>query len=380
MKDLQQFFTTTVKPVELRKNKALIPDDMAIISYFVGEQNLYIFVTTKGTAIGKEVPITSKEIKDLVTKLNGAITYKTAQMQPLSLDKTDEKRLENPAKMPKQTDKFFQICEQLYFNLIAPVHNEIKHKKRLAIIPTGRLYFLPFQIIGKTLANGNFSPLIEQHTIFYTNSLDMLHRTEKTESKNIKILAFGNPDGSLPAAEAEVLNIKEMYPNTTSHIRGDATEDKAKDDHESYNIMHFATHGNLDYNDFSQSYLTMAENKSKNEDGNLTLEELLAGKLMQHLSLVILSACQSAVSEKGEDSSPVSPASSFLQQGVKAVIASLWKVDDNSTALYISEFYKNLKSMEIVDAMRLAQIKVSQQGKYSQPYYWCPFILMGDWK
>ncbi len=380
MKDLQQFFTTTVKPVELRKNKALIPDDMAIISYFVGEQNLYIFVTTKETAIGKEVPITSKEIKDLVTKLNSAITYKTAQMQPLSLDKADEKRLENPAKMLKQTDKFLQICEQLYFNLIAPVHNEIKHKKRLAIIPTGRLYFLPFQVIGKTLANGNFSPLIEQHTIFYTNSLDMLHRTEKTESKNIKILAFGNPDGSLPAAEAEVLNIKEMYPNTTSHIRGDATEDKAKDDHESYNIMHFATHGNLDYNDFSQSYLTMAANKSKNEDGNLTLEELLSLDLMQHFNLVVLSACQTAVSEKGEDSSPVSPAGSFLQQGVKSVMASLWKVDDNSTALYISEFYKNLKSMEIVEAMRLAQIKVSQQGKYSQPYYWCPFILMGDWK
>jgi CHAT domain-containing protein len=380
MKDLQQFFTTTVRPVELRKSKALIPADMAIISYLVGEENLYIFVTTKEFAIGKEVPVTSKEIKQLVNTLNSYIVHKTTKMQPLSLENTDEKRLAMPNKIPQQSDKFLQVCEQLYIHLIAPIHNEIKDKKRLAIIPTGRLHLLPFQVIGKTLAKGNFSPLIEQHSIFLSYSLDMLSREEKTDSKSIKILAFGNPDGSLPAAETEVQKIKEMYPNTTAFVQSQATEDKAKDKHEGFNIMHFATHGNLNYTDFSQSFLTMAANKTKNEDGNLTLEELLSLDLMHNFNLVVLSACQTAVSEKDADSSPVSPASSFLQQGVKAVMASLWSVDDNSTALYISEFYNNLKTMEMIEAIRLAQIKVSQEGKYSQPYYWCPFVLMGDWK
>jgi CHAT domain-containing protein len=94
----------------------------------------------------------------------------------------------------------------------------------------------------------------------------------------------------------------------------------------------------------------------------------------------VLSACQTAVTKGSHENSPVSPASGFLQNGVKSVVATLWKVDDHATSLLVSEFYKNLKTMDAVDALRNAQVKLSQTPKYSHPYYWAGIVLLGDWR
>ena len=164
------------------------------------------------------------------------------------------------------------------------------------------------------------------------------------------------------------------------YTREEATEDKAKFAEDKYNVMHFATHGNLDYEDFSKSYLTMAGNPAKNEDGRLTLEELWGMEVMNHLNIVVLSACQTAVTKGSNESSPVSPASGFLQNGVKSVVATLWKVDDEATSLLVADFYKNLKTMDAVDALRTAQVSLSANPKFAQPYYWAGAILLGDWR
>jgi CHAT domain-containing protein len=163
-------------------------------------------------------------------------------------------------------------------------------------------------------------------------------------------------------------------------VREAASEDKAKYASEEFNVMHFATHGNLDYEDFSKSYLTMAGNVSKNEDGMLTLEELWGMEVMSHLNIVVLSACQTAVTKGSDESSPVSPASGFLQNGVKSVVATLWKVDDEATSLLMNDFYKYIKTMDAVDAMRLAQSNLAANPKFSHPYYWAAMVLIGDWR
>ena len=144
--------------------------------------------------------------------------------------------------------------------------------------------------------------------------------------------------------------------------------------------MHFATHGNLDYEDFSKSFITMAGNPSKSEDGKLTLEELWGMEVMTHLHIVVLSACQTAVTKGSNESSAVSPASGFLQNGVKSVVATLWKVDDEATALLMDDFYKNIKTMDSVDALRSAQITLSKNPKFVHPYYWAAVVLLGDWR
>jgi CHAT domain-containing protein len=63
--------------------------------------------------------------------------------------------------------------------------------------------------------------------------------------------------------------------------------------------------------------------------------------------------------------------------GVSTVIATLWQVDDKATALLMEKFYDNLKIMDKVAALQNAQLYLSKQSGYSDPYYCAPFQLVG---
>ncbi len=377
--ELSKFFNNSVQPTQFRKIKNKIPKDMALVSYLAGENQLYIFAATSDTVVAKIVTVSRIQLtKDISAMLN-IIRSNLGAFTPLDLKNEVAERKEIVNNM-KQTDAMVKPFEDAYHYLIAPVSKEIAGKTRLGIIPTGALNYIPFQMLGKTLANGKFSLMMSQYSIFYANSTDMLFRDESDNEKKYNILAFGNPDKSLPSTEKEVNDIKKLYPSASIFLREEATEDKAKYANENYNVMHFATHGNLDYEDFSKSFITMAGNPSKSEDGKLTLEELWGMEVMTHLHIVVLSACQTAVTKGSNESSAVSPASGFLQNGVKSVVATLWKVDDEATSLLMADFYKNIKTMDSVDALRSAQITLSKNPKFVHPYYWAAVVLLGDWR
>ena len=163
-------------------------------------------------------------------------------------------------------------------------------------------------------------------------------------------------------------------------LREEATEDKAKNMPEGYNTLHFATHGNLDYTNFENSWLTLAENPTAGEDGRLTLEEIWGISNLANCRLVTLSACNTAVSDELVEGWPINPANAFLQVGVPRVVATLWQVDDEATAILMKEFYTNLKDHGAADALKLARVKLASQEEYAYPYYWAPFVLLGDWR
>jgi len=377
--ELSRYFNNSVQPTQFRKIKKQIPKDMALLSYLVGENQVYIFAATTDTVIAKIITVPGETITKNVNAILNITKGQLGAFTGLDLKNEDAERNEIVNDL-NQKDPYLKPFEELYHYLIRPVNAQIAGKKRLGIIPTGSLNYIPFQLLGKTLPSGKFSLLASQYAIFYTSSTDMLFRLIEADEKNMSILAFGNPDKSLPSTELEVQDIKKIFPSATVYLREEATEDKAKFAGEEYNIMHFATHGNLDYEDFTKSFLTMAGNPSKSEDGMLTLEELWGMDVMNHLNIVVLSACQTAVTKGSHENSPVSPASGFLQNGVKSVVATLWKVDDAATSMLISDFYKNLRTMDAVDALRTAQIALSQKPKYAHPYYWAGIVLLGDWR
>ena len=376
--ELSKYFSNTIQPSQLKGKKKQIPKDMVLVSYLVGEKQLYIFVATSDTVVARIVSVTKEKIHRDVNAITNVTKNHLGSFGAIDLKNQEAERKELVTQV-NQTDPTLKPFEEAYGYLISPIGELLVNKSRLGIIPTGELNYIPFQLLGKTLKNGKFSLLINQFSMFYTNSTDMLLRGADVE-KTMNILAFGNPDKTLPATEKEVNDIKRIFPSAQVYIRDEATEDKAKYASEEYNVMHFATHGNLDYEDFSKSYLTMAGNAEKNEDGMLTLEELWGMDVMSHLNIVVLSACQTAVTKGSDESSPVSPASGFLQNGVKSVVASLWKVDDEATSILMNDFYKNIKTMDAIDAMRLAQSNLSNIPKFNHPYYWAAMVLIGDWR
>jgi len=72
----------------------------------------------------------------------------------------------------------------------------------------------------------------------------------------------------------------------------------------------------------------------------------------------------------------------FLYAGTPSLVVSLWKVSDRSTAELMVPFYQHLKQEKVskAEALRRAQLKLIHEGRYAHPYYWAPFILIGNWQ
>lgn len=157
-----------------------------------------------------------------------------------------------------------------------------------------------------------------------------------------------------------------------------ATETTAKLRASDFNLIQFATHGEFNERQPMQSGLLLTRDNAN--DGYLQVHEVFEMDL-KNANLVTLSACETALSkiEGGDDL--VGLSRGFIYAGTPSILATLWKVDDASTSKLMEIFYRNWKSgMSKAEALREAQEAVRRMKGYEHPYYWAPFIMIGDWK
>lgn len=378
---LQNYFASNVNPKSFIRSKGKIPKDVAVLAYLMGENQLYIFAASNDTVIAKVVQIPKDKIEKSVVKIyrylkDGQIGKALGDLDPVRMKPMDKgKDLVYDSKLKP----FFATNDELYRTLIDPVSEVIKNKTKLSIIPYGKLYYLPFESLS-SLDGDKRVFLNEKYSIFYISTLDIFSGQNETEGFDIKVMALGNADNTLPNSEKEVEDLKKIYTNSSVFVRNDASEDKVKNLTADYNAIHFATHGNLDYVDVRNSYLTLASNDGAGEDGRLTIEEVWGLSNLNEFSLVTLSACQTAVSDEIIQGWMVNPANAFFDVGVKTVIASLWQVDDEATSILMNSFYANLKSMNKVQALSKAKEVLRENPKFAFPYYWASFVMVGDYK
>jgi CHAT domain-containing protein/tetratricopeptide (TPR) repeat protein len=364
---------TRVNLRDLRTTKRDLPPDVALLSYLPGERELYIFAVTSDTLVAKVVPLPRDSLDRMVRLLvalarNPAASFATVQRIGAA----------GQAAASRPEGDVRQQAALLYQQLIAPVLGEIGSRKRLAIVPSGSLYYVPFQILAPT-ADSTSKPLGVDQTIFYVTELSV-PAARRGPRPVMRLAAFGNADNTLPSAEREVLDLKRLYPSSTVFLRTEATEARAKLLPANFTVVHFATHGNLDYENFDNSFLTLAPGAGGAEDGKLTLKEVWSLNGFDKRQLVVLSACNTAVADEQVAGWPNSPATAFLDVGVPTVVASLWPVDDAATAVLITAFYRNLRTMDTAEALRQAQLTLRANPRFSHPYYWGAWVLVGDWR
>jgi CHAT domain-containing protein len=179
-----------------------------------------------------------------------------------------------------------------------------------------------------------------------------------------------------------------------------------------YQLVHLASHFDAQASgDATRSFLLIAGDESGGGSGfHLTLDALRhdPGFRMSNVELLTFSACKTAVAARATDGHEVDGLAGVGHKlGAKAVMASLWEVDDASTSKLMGDFYQRWASgsvaVEKVEALRQAQLDLllgkdrpqesgadrgfgqakTQQAPpegYAHPYYWAPFVLMGNWR
>jgi CHAT domain-containing protein len=153
-----------------------------------------------------------------------------------------------------------------------------------------------------------------------------------------------------------------------------------------YRVLHIATHGllNAERPQFTGLVLSLVGNK--NEDGFLRTDEVF--NLRLGAPLVMLSACETGLGKEKRGEGVMGLTRAFMYAGAPTVGVTLWSVADKSTAELMTDFYKRLLASPGTSpagasasaAMRDAQLAMINGKKYSAPFYWAPFVLVGDWR
>jgi CHAT domain-containing protein len=257
---------------------------------------------------------------------------------------------------------------ELYRDLFAPLEPLVRHRN-LVIVPHGDLHFLPFAALWDGRRH-----LGEAYALHYAPSATVLKfAREKTARPVGPILALGNPDGSLSQAEKEAEIAARLYGDRPL-LGGRAKESEIASLKARPGILHLAAHAEL--NSINPLFTSIKLAPGDGHDGNLEMHEVY-GLDLSKTGLVVLSGCKTQIGPLSRGNEIEGLTRAFFYAGTPAVMSSLWKVDDESTAFFMERFYAHLRQGEgRAEALRNAQTET--RGRFPHPYDWAAFVLTGD--
>ena len=178
--------------------------------------------------------------------------------------------------------------------------------------------------------------------------------------------------------------VERLYPGSAQVFVGpEATEERAKAAVADATVIHFATHGLVDEASPLDSSLVLSLPRAwKPGDDNGLLQAWEVFEQMRiRADLVTLSACDSALGEEVSGEGILGLTRAFQYAGARAVLASLWGVNDASTAELMASFYAALGEGRSTDeALRTAQLHLLHGSRWRHPRHWAAFELLGDWR
>ncbi|NER50189.1 MAG: CHAT domain-containing protein [Symploca sp. SIO1A3] len=321
----------------------ILPDRLAVILSLPG-QSLSQYSTN----------VPQAEVEDIVTRLRQSM---------------------NPALSNKQRLK---LSQKVYDWLIRPIQQQLKAGsiKTLVFVLDGVLRNVPMA----ALHDGQ-QYLIENYSVALTPTLQLLE-PRSLQQVQLQSLTAGLTEArlgfsALPAVAEEVKQISEKIPSEVL-LNAQFTRANLESQIQSLSvpIVHLATHGQFSSKPEETFLLTWDERLDINSLSELlrTREETNA----EPIELLVLSACQTA---NGDKRAALGLAGLALRSGARSTLATLWTVNDQSTAKTMVEFYSHLSqgNGNRAEALRQAQLSLLKQKPYRHPYYWAPFVLVGNW-
>jgi CHAT domain-containing protein/tetratricopeptide (TPR) repeat protein len=362
--EVQSKHSTNLK--DLRE--ALHTDECAIEYFITGDEISAFIATPEGIEIARN--IASKiEVEKAVTgfrfqieKFNYGQAYVNAYFGQLK----------------RSTDGYLAKLYQLIF---APLEKFLSGEK-IIIIPHGLLHYAPFHALRVEeqylvdLYEISYAPSASvlklcrnrQKTLSLQDDLQTQSLNKKTLKSDINMLALGVAEQGTPSIEDEIAALGSIFPDSMRLTGDKASCENLKRFAPQARFLHLASHGFFRRDNPMFSFLKLA-------DTNLHFYNLLDLELKAEL--VTLSACHTGVNAIFPGDELQGLMRGFLYAGTPSMVVSLWAVNDRSTTELMREMYTNLKAGQTRSkALRKAQLAIKEE--YGHPYYWAPFVLMGD--
>ncbi|MEQ8466658.1 CHAT domain-containing protein [Coleofasciculus sp. E1-EBD-02] len=342
-------------------------------------------------------PIILSNRLDIIIKLPGQDNLRHYAHQDVSetqVDQAVEKFRDDLTKRSTSISGIKQDAAQLYDWLIRPFEADLDAAnsdnpavKTLVFVLDGSLRNIP----PSTLYDGE-NYLIERYAVALTPGLQLLE-PKPLKRENFRGLIAGTPNAPSFEAEGfspldnvadelagiqEQINLNQLLENQDfeqENIRNQINQ-------EPFNLVHIATHGKFSSNP-QKTFILDWSGRINVQD----LDDLLRANETNRttaIELLVLSACETAT---GDKRAALGLAGIAVRAGARSTVATLWQVNDASTAEFMQRFYEQLKTPQRSKAEALRQTQIAflteypddPDKDYLRPYHWAPFILIGNW-
>lgn len=312
----------------------------------------------------------------IISKPNHPLIHHQINVSKTEVD-TTIKQLSQGLVIRSRRD-FYEPAQKLYNWVIRPLTNHINPEqvKTLVFVPDGSFRNIPMA----TLYDGK-KYLIETYSIATTPGLTLLS-DKSIKRLDLKVLAGGlteERDGFSPLSYVakEIATIQSETASTVL-LNQDFTTQLIRQKLEltNYPIVHFATHAQFSSRLDDTFILAWDSRINILELDSLLTEKTLTGRTP--IELLILSACQTA---SGDNRATLGLAGMAVKAGARSTVGTLWSVNDQASSELMSEFYRflNQKQFNKSEALRQAQLKLLNNSFFRHPFYWSPYILVGNW-
>jgi CHAT domain-containing protein len=273
---------------------------------------------------------------------------------------------------------FSEESQKIYNLIVKPMEAELAAhgSHTLVFMPDGVLRTIPFA----ALSDGSRF-LIEKYSVALSPGLNL------TDSRPIpqhdpRLLSAGLTEAV--QGFAPLGNVKDELDGIGGLYKGDRLVNSdfslrsVREGLESNppSIVHIATHGKFGPTAADTFLVAWDELIDMNQVGQL----MKASELRKTpVGLLCLSACETAV---GDDKAALGLAGIAVKSGARSAMATLWSVSDQAASNLVLEFYNQLRNSGVskAEALRAAQLKLLEDPRYRHPFYWSPFLLIGNWQ
>lgn len=323
-------------------------------------------------------PIILRDRLEVILSLPGQPLRHYATPQPQAQIEAGVQQMQRSMRVTSFTPERLAAAQQLYGWLVQPAEADLAAHaiETLVFVLDGSLRNIPMAAL-----HTGTQYLIEQYQVALAPSLQLLS-PRSLQRDQIRALVGGLSEGTadsspLPGVQQEVDQIRQEISARVLLNQGfTAISLKKQVEAAPYTVVHLATHGQFS----SQAAETYIQTWEGRVDIN-ALQSLLNQRRESRtaaIELLVLSACQTA---EGDNRAALGMAGMAVRSGARSTLATLWTVNDESTASFVTEFYKKLAqpSVSKAQAVRQAQVKLLKSQMFKHPYYWAPFILVGNW-
>ena len=284
-----------------------------------------------------------------------------------------------------KTNALYHSLHSLYKEIFQPIAPVVQGNE-LIIIPDDELYFIPFDALIKDFKKQTLNPqfIIKDFSISYLTNSKFLINKKANQLFLPKVNAyteFQNDDSlqsiQLPGAIKEVDNILKMYRGENkSSIKSNGNLEKSLGEKR---IMHFAMHSYAQGASIENAYLLLENTKNSKISNKLYDYEI--SQIRSSSPMVVLSSCESGLGIYYSGEGMMSLSRSFLISGAESVINTYWPINDKSSSLIITEYYRNLKrGRSKSKSMQRAKITYLKNASptLQHPYYWAGYRIWGN--